>query len=75
MEEVFLMEFPDCCMYVGNIVLNKFIDRYTNLIILPRKYDEIAKGNPFFAQVWYPFHDKNENNVYDESIFKDFHEK
>jgi nucleoside-diphosphate-sugar epimerase len=41
---------------------------------LPWNYDEIAKGNPFFAQVWYPFHDKKEHNVYDESIFTDFKE-
>ena len=39
---------------------------------MPWNYDEIAKVNPFFAQVWYPLHDKDENNFYDESIFKDF---
>ncbi len=38
----------------------------------PWDYDTEAKLNPFFAQVWYPLHDKDENNVYDESIFKDF---
>lgn len=27
-------------------------------------YDSIAKQNPFFAQVWYPDHDRNEHNVY-----------
>lgn len=27
-------------------------------------YDSIAKQNPFFAQVWYPDHNKDENNVY-----------
>lgn len=27
-------------------------------------YDSIAKTNPFFAQVWYADHDKNENNKY-----------
>ncbi len=34
---------------------------------LPAKawnYDEIAKTNPFFAQVWYTNHRKDENNVY-----------
>ncbi|MBO4894314.1 MAG: NAD(P)-dependent oxidoreductase [Clostridia bacterium] len=35
-------------------------------------YDDEAKVNPFFAQVWYPLHDKDENNVYDEKIFKGF---
>ena len=34
---------------------------------IPQKawnYDEIAKTNPFFAQVWYPSHNKDEHNVY-----------
>lgn len=35
----------------------------------PWNYDAIAKVNPFFAQVWYPLHSKDENNYYDESIF------
>ncbi len=39
---------------------------------MPWNYDEIARGNPFFAQVWYPLHDKDEDNYYDESIFKGF---
>lgn len=28
-------------------------------------YDKIAKTNPFFAQVWYPNHRKDENNRYE----------
>ena len=35
---------------------------------IPQKawdYDAIAKTNPFFAQVWYPNHKKDENNRYD----------
>lgn len=36
----------------------------------PWNYDEEAKRNPFFAQVWYPLHDRNEHNVYDEDILK-----
>lgn len=36
----------------------------------PWNYDEIAKGNPFFAQVWYPNHSKEEHNVYGEEIFE-----
>ena len=35
-------------------------------------YDTEASINPFFAQVWYPLHDKNEHNVYTEAIFKGF---
>jgi len=38
----------------------------------PWDYDKEAKINPFFAQVWYPLHDKDENNFYDESIFDGF---
>lgn len=37
-------------------------------------YDDEAKVNPFFAQVWYPLHDKSENNVYTENIYRDFKE-
>ena len=37
-------------------------------------YDDEAKVNPFFAQVWYPLHDKDENNVYTEEIYRDFKE-
>ncbi|MHA1822025.1 MAG: NAD-dependent epimerase/dehydratase family protein [Promethearchaeota archaeon] len=37
----------------------------------PWRYDEIAKKNPFFAQVWYPNHDKDENNYYPEDCYKD----
>lgn len=36
---------------------------------MPWNYDAIAKGNPFFAQVWRPFHDETEDNRYDERIF------
>ncbi|MGN0446953.1 MAG: NAD-dependent epimerase/dehydratase family protein [Acutalibacteraceae bacterium] len=39
---------------------------------MPWHYDEIAKVNPFFAQVWYSHHDKDENNVYDDSIYYGF---
>ena len=37
----------------------------------PWNYDEIAKKNPFFAQVWYPNHDKNENNFYPADCYRD----
>ncbi|MHA1380117.1 MAG: NAD-dependent epimerase/dehydratase family protein [Candidatus Helarchaeota archaeon] len=37
----------------------------------PWRYDEIAKKNPFFAQVWYTNHDKDENNFYPEDCYKD----
>ncbi len=39
---------------------------------MPWKYDEIAKNNPFFAQVWYSHHDKDEDNVYTEDIYYGF---
>ena len=38
---------------------------------MPWNYDEEARVNPFFAQVWYPHHAKSEHNVYDESILND----
>ncbi|HMF33131.1 MAG TPA: NAD(P)-dependent oxidoreductase [Candidatus Lokiarchaeia archaeon] len=37
----------------------------------PWNYDEIAKVNPFFAQIWYPNHDKDESNFYPEDCYKD----
>lgn len=36
---------------------------------MPWNYDAIAKGNPFYAQVWTPFHKHDEHNYYDEAIF------
>lgn len=41
---------------------------------MPWDYDTEAKLNPFFAQVWYPLHDKNENNFYDKEIYKGYSE-
>jgi hypothetical protein len=37
----------------------------------PWNYDEIAKKNPFFAQVYYTNHDKDESNFYDEKCYED----
>ncbi len=34
-------------------------------------FDEEARRNPFFAQVWYSNHDPDENNVYPEDCWKD----
>ncbi|MBQ6601264.1 MAG: NAD(P)-dependent oxidoreductase, partial [Clostridia bacterium] len=39
---------------------------------MPWRYDEIAKSNPFFAQVWYSHHSPDEDNVYDDSIYYGF---
>lgn len=36
---------------------------------IPWRYDEIARKNPFFAQVWYSHHSPEENNVYTEDIY------
>lgn len=41
----------------------------------PWDYDTEAKINPFFAQVWYPLHDKKEMNLYGPEIFDHFKEK
>ncbi|MDR2647163.1 MAG: NAD(P)-dependent oxidoreductase [Oscillospiraceae bacterium] len=35
----------------------------------PWDYDEEARLNPFFAQVWYPLHAKGERHIYGEEIF------
>ncbi len=37
----------------------------------PWNFDEIAKVNPFFAQVWYPNHEECECCFYDERCFED----
>jgi len=37
----------------------------------PWNYDEEARRNRFFAQVWYPNHDKDENNFYQEDCIQD----
>jgi len=37
----------------------------------PWNSDEQAKRNPFFAQVWYPNHEKDENNYYPNECYKD----
>jgi len=37
----------------------------------PWNYDNEARKNPFFAQVWYPNHDKEENNLYREDCMED----
>ena len=34
-------------------------------------FDEEANRNPFLAQVWYPNHDRDENNHYPEDCWKD----
>lgn len=39
---------------------------------MPWNYDAEAKVNPFFAQVWYPLHSKDENNFYDKTIYREF---
>ena len=41
----------------------------------PWDYDTEAKINPFFAQVWYPLHDKEQNYFYGPEIFDNFKEK
>ncbi len=37
----------------------------------PWDYDKIAKKNPFFAQVYYPNHDRGEDNFYDKKCYED----
>lgn len=35
----------------------------------PWHWDQVAKKNPFFAQLWAPLHDPDENNIYGPEIF------
>ena len=35
----------------------------------PWHWDQVARQNPFFAQLWSPLHDANEDNVYGPEIF------
>ncbi|NHJ12967.1 MAG: NAD(P)-dependent oxidoreductase [Candidatus Thorarchaeota archaeon] len=37
----------------------------------PWDYGRIAEKNPFFAQVWYTNHSKNEKDLYDSDCYKD----
>lgn len=37
----------------------------------PWQFDHVAKTSPFYAQIWYDSHDRDENNVY----FMDNHGK
>lgn len=41
----------------------------------PWQYDREARHNPFLAQVWYASHDKEEDNLYDATIFNSFGER
>jgi hypothetical protein len=36
---------------------------------VPWAWDRVARKNPFFAQLWAPLHDKNEDNVYGPEVF------
>ena len=37
----------------------------------PWNDDEIARRNPFFAQVWYPNHEIDEDNFYPSDCYTD----
>ena len=43
--------------------------RFTEESERPWHWDEVAKSNPFFAQLWTPLHEPDENNVYGSEIF------
>ena len=36
----------------------------------PWDWDKVAKKNPFFAQLWAPLHDANEDNTYGPEVFE-----
>jgi hypothetical protein len=35
----------------------------------PWQWDKVSRKNPFFAQLWAPLHDENEDNVYGPEVF------
>ena len=37
---------------------------------IPWHWDQVAKQNPFFAQLWAPLHDANEDNIYGPEVFE-----
>ena len=37
---------------------------------VPWHWDRVAKKNPFFAQLWAPLHDANEDNIYGPEVFE-----
>lgn len=41
---------------------------------MPWRYNQIAKQNPFFAQVWYADHGPDETEVHGEEIYRDYDE-
>ena len=44
-------------------------DTCDQLTTIPWHWDRVAKKNPFFAQLWAPLHDANEDNVYGPEVF------
>jgi len=40
------------------------------LSTIPWHWDQVAKQNPFFAQLWSPLHDADEDNVYGPEVFE-----
>ena len=41
----------------------------SQLSTIPWHWDQVAKQNPFFAQLWAPLHDAKEDNIYGPDIF------
>ena len=60
------------CPY-DQATLDKMNERLSTLNIqlstISWHWDRVAKQNPFFAQLWAPLHDKDEDNVYGPEIF------
>ncbi len=52
---------PNCCIPVSGEGENK----------APWQFDKLAKHIPFYAQVWYDTHSKDEDNVYPADCYKD----
>ena len=41
----------------------------------PWRWGEVAKENPFFAQIWTPLHEPDENDIYGSEIFEGWEKK
>jgi hypothetical protein len=48
----------------------KPVSSWTHTACRPWHWDAEARRNPFFAQLWTPLHDADEDNIYGPEIFK-----
>ncbi len=63
---------PDCFPfpYDEETIKNQKSEIINHKSSIPWAWDQEAKRNPFFAQLWAPLHDANEDNVYGPEVFE-----